>query len=87
MSDSELVVVAPQNFPAPILIERAGPSTRKKFFEFFTVPILRPAGASCSVRTRVVSHLNAEATQLAMGGIYFLHREISQCKHDSESPI
>jgi hypothetical protein len=25
--------------PAPILIERAGPSTRKKFFEFFTVPI------------------------------------------------
>ena len=40
MSDSELaVVVAPQTFPAPLLIERAGPSTRKKFFEFFTVPI------------------------------------------------
>ena len=40
MSDSELaVVVAPQTFPTPILIERAGPSTRKKFFEFFTVPI------------------------------------------------
>ena len=40
MSDSELaVVVAPQSFPTPILIERAGPSTRKKFFEFFTVPI------------------------------------------------
>src|SRR5438128_11897695 len=39
MSDSELAVVAPQTFPAPILIERAGPSTRKKFFEFFTVPI------------------------------------------------
>ena len=38
MSDSELaVVVAPQTFPTPILIERAGPSTRKKFFEFFTV--------------------------------------------------
>src|ERR1700674_2186193 len=37
---SELaVVVAPQTFPTPILIERAGPSTRKKFFEFFTVPI------------------------------------------------
>jgi hypothetical protein len=32
MSDSELAVVAPQTFPAPILIERAGPSTRKKFF-------------------------------------------------------
>ena len=39
MPDSELAVVAPQTFQAPILIERAGPSTRKKFFEFFTVPI------------------------------------------------
>src|SRR5438132_11272778 len=39
MSDSELAVVAAQSFPAPILTERAGPSTRKKFFEFFTVPI------------------------------------------------
>ena len=40
MSDSELaVVVAPQTFPTPILIERAGPSIRKKVFEFFTVPI------------------------------------------------
>jgi hypothetical protein len=39
MSDSELAVIAPQTFPAPILIERAGASTRKKFFEFFTVPI------------------------------------------------
>src|SRR5271167_71533 len=40
MSDSELaVVVAPQTFPAPALIARAGPTTRKKFFEFFTVPI------------------------------------------------
>jgi integrase/recombinase XerD len=39
MSDSELAVVAAQTFPAPILIERAGPSTRKKFFEFFRVPI------------------------------------------------
>jgi len=40
MSDSELaVVVAPQTFPTPLLIERAGPSTRKKFFESFTVPI------------------------------------------------
>src|ERR1700688_3932826 len=40
MSDSELVVVvATQTFPTPILIERAGPSTRRKFFEFFTVPI------------------------------------------------
>src|ERR1700693_3254458 len=39
MSDSELAVVAAQTFQAPILIERAGPSTRKKFFEFFTVPI------------------------------------------------
>src|SRR6266481_3712265 len=40
MSDSELaVVVARQTFPAPILITRASPTTRKKFFEFFTVPI------------------------------------------------
>src|SRR5215813_13268649 len=39
MSDSELAVVAPQTSQAPMLIERAGPSTRKKFFEFFTVPI------------------------------------------------
>lgn len=39
MSDSELAVIARQTFPAPILIDRAGPSTRKKFFEFFTVPI------------------------------------------------
>ena len=39
MSDTELAVVSPQTFQAPILIERAGPSTRKKFFEFFTVPI------------------------------------------------
>src|SRR5260370_6577312 len=39
MSDSELAVVAPQSFQAPILIERASASTRKKFFEFFTVPI------------------------------------------------
>src|SRR5258707_4754233 len=39
MSDSELVVLSPETFQAPILIERAGASTRKKFFEFFTVPI------------------------------------------------
>src|SRR4029077_15968599 len=39
MPDSELAIVATQTFPVPILIERAGPSTRKKFFEFFTVPI------------------------------------------------
>jgi integrase/recombinase XerD len=39
MSDSELAIVSPQSFPAPILIERAGLKTRKKFFEFFTVSI------------------------------------------------
>src|SRR5215510_3854559 len=39
MSDSELGLSAAQSFPAPTLIERAGPSTRKKFFEFLTVPI------------------------------------------------
>jgi hypothetical protein len=39
MSDSELAVVVPQTFPVPALIERAGASTRKRFFEFFAVPI------------------------------------------------
>src|SRR6201997_1043600 len=39
MSDTELAVVSVDSFAAPILIERAEPSTRKKFFEFFTVPI------------------------------------------------
>src|SRR6476620_7695369 len=39
MPDSELAVVEAQSFPVPFLISRAGPSTRKKFFEFFTVPI------------------------------------------------
>src|SRR6266853_2593887 len=39
MPDSELAVVSQQSFPTPTLITRAGASTRKKFFEFFTVPI------------------------------------------------
>src|ERR1700750_1052530 len=39
MSDSELAVVSVDSFSAPALITRASPSTRKKFFEFFTVPI------------------------------------------------
>jgi len=39
MWDSELAVVSIDSFLAPALITRAGPSTRKKFFEFFTVPI------------------------------------------------
>jgi len=39
MSDSELAVVSVDSFATPTLIARAGPSTRKKFFEFFTVPI------------------------------------------------
>jgi hypothetical protein len=39
MSESELVVLSPETFQAPALITRASPSTRKKFFEFFTVPI------------------------------------------------
>jgi hypothetical protein len=38
MSDSKLAVVAAQTFQAPILIERAGPSTRKKFLGFFACP-------------------------------------------------
>src|ERR1700726_3309497 len=39
MSDSELAVVSVDSFPAPALIARASPTIRKKFFEFFTVPI------------------------------------------------
>src|SRR6266446_4217301 len=38
MSDFELVVSV-DSFAAPAIITRASPSTRKKFFEFFTVPI------------------------------------------------
>src|ERR1700680_3079799 len=39
MSDSELAVVSVDSFSIPAIITRAGASTRKKFFEFFTVPI------------------------------------------------
>jgi hypothetical protein len=38
MSDSELAVVSVDSFPAPAIIARAGPTTRKKFFEFFYGP-------------------------------------------------
>jgi site-specific recombinase XerC len=34
-----IATLSPETFQATILIERAGPLTRKKFFEFFTVPI------------------------------------------------
>ena len=37
--DSELAVVSVDSFSTPALITRASPTTRKKFFEFFTVPI------------------------------------------------
>jgi hypothetical protein len=36
---SELAVLSPETFAAPAIITRAAPSTRKKFFEFFTVLI------------------------------------------------
>src|SRR3984893_15572664 len=39
MPDSELAVVSSDSFATPAIITRAGPSIRKKFFEFFTVPI------------------------------------------------
>jgi integrase/recombinase XerD len=39
MPDSELTVISAVSFPTPALITRAGPETRKRFFEFFTVPI------------------------------------------------
>jgi 5'-deoxynucleotidase YfbR-like HD superfamily hydrolase len=39
MPDSELTVISAVSFPTPALITRAGPETRKRFFEFFAVPI------------------------------------------------
>jgi site-specific recombinase XerD len=39
MPDSELALVSQESFAAPTLIASAAPETRKKFFEFFTVPI------------------------------------------------
>src|SRR5258705_6428968 len=39
MSESELALVSVDSFSAPALITRARPSTRKKFCDFFTVPI------------------------------------------------
>jgi hypothetical protein len=39
MSGFEIALVSVDSFPAPAIIARAGPTTRKKFFEFFTVPI------------------------------------------------
>jgi site-specific recombinase XerD len=39
MSDFELALVSVDSFSAPALITRASPAARKKFFEFFTVPI------------------------------------------------
>src|SRR6202790_1759548 len=39
MPDSKLALVSVDSFPVPALITHARPSTRKKFFEFFTVPI------------------------------------------------
>jgi site-specific recombinase XerD len=39
MPDSELAVVSVDSFATPSIIAQAAPSTRKKFFEFFTVPI------------------------------------------------
>src|SRR5271165_2229196 len=39
MSDSELAVISADSSATPTIIARAGPTTRKKFFEFFTVPI------------------------------------------------
>src|ERR1700692_4221799 len=37
--DAELAVISVDSSATPAIITRAGPSTRKKFFEFFTVPI------------------------------------------------
>jgi len=39
MSDSELAVASQPSFATPTIITHADPSTRKKFYEFFTVPI------------------------------------------------
>ncbi len=42
MPDSELSIVSQEAFATPTLIDRASPSTREKFFDFFTVPIRNP---------------------------------------------
>jgi len=39
MPDSELAVLELDSFAIPALIPRARPATRKKFIEFFTIPI------------------------------------------------
>ena len=39
MPDSELALLELDSFSIPALITRAGPATRKKFIEFFTIPI------------------------------------------------
>jgi len=39
MSDTEFALVPVDSLPASAMIARADPATRKKFFEFFTVPI------------------------------------------------
>jgi hypothetical protein len=61
MPDSELAVVAAKTFPAPILIDRAGASTRKKFFEFFTVPIRNANTRAAYYRAVPGEHLTWQA--------------------------
>ena len=39
MPDSELALLELDSFSIPALITRAGPATRKKFIEFFKIPI------------------------------------------------
>jgi len=39
IATTELAVISADSFATPALITRARPETRKKFFEFFTVPI------------------------------------------------
>jgi len=59
MSDSELVVVSADSLATPTIITRAGPTTRKKFFEFFTIPIRNANTRAAYYRTPLA---NSSAT-------------------------
>jgi hypothetical protein len=73
MSDSELAVVSVDSFPAPALITRASPTTRKKFFEFFTVPIRNANTRAAYYRAILESVDKAYQEAVLNAAIYIEH--------------
>jgi hypothetical protein len=69
--------VAPQTFQAPILIERAGPSTKKKFFEFFTVP-WETQGIR-DIRTKATTEGRSSLFMAAQSSSLILRRKRKSC--------